>query len=102
LDNAHPQPPRLEPAPQRMIMFPPLGTGQIEQWEMAEVPAPPQGRFRSTGSSRGQGEDGAAGEGERVLPDMAVTREVAGFPVVGCQFEGPREPILGVGEVVGR
>ncbi|MFY1638095.1 multicopper oxidase family protein [Solwaraspora sp. WMMB335] len=27
-------------APERMVMFPPLGTGQIEQWEMEQIPAP--------------------------------------------------------------
>ncbi|MEV6345845.1 multicopper oxidase domain-containing protein [Actinoplanes sp. NPDC051851] len=38
LDARFPKP--ATPSARRMIMFPPLGTGQIEQWEMAETASP--------------------------------------------------------------
>ncbi|GAB3440156.1 multicopper oxidase family protein [Actinophytocola sediminis] len=61
--------PKVDPAaataPARMIMFPPLGTGQIEQWEMTEVPAPP-GPFPVDGVVQVRGEDGTVRTYQRV------------------------------------
>lgn len=52
-------------APERMIMFPPLGTGQIEQWEMTEVDAP-AGPFPVDGIVQVRGKDGTVRTYRRV------------------------------------
>jgi len=66
LDRAFPEPAAaaVAAAPERMIMFPPLGTGQIEQWEMRAVPAPP-GPFPIDGVVQVRGQDGTVRTYER-------------------------------------
>ncbi|MFC0531306.1 multicopper oxidase family protein [Phytohabitans kaempferiae] len=55
----------LKGSPERMVMFPPLGTGQIEQWEMAEIDAPP-GPLPVDGVVQVKGKDGRVRTWQRV------------------------------------
>ncbi|ONI75167.1 hypothetical protein ALI144C_41215 [Actinosynnema sp. ALI-1.44] len=71
LDTSFPRPPKLDSAPHRMIVFPPLGTGQIEQWEMTEIPAPPPGQFPIDGIVQVKGEDGKVRTYQRVARTFA-------------------------------